>query len=84
MEERSRALNSRLISSLNARQSELKERVAGLGATLRALSPEAVFQRGFSLTLDSEGNPITDATSVESGDRVLTRLARGQFESVAE
>lgn len=52
-----------------------------LAAKLEALSPLSVLARGYSLTFDTDGKLLRDAAAVHRGDRVRTRLARGEFES---
>lgn len=74
----------RLDSTLSGRQGEMVERLARLGDSLRTLSPEGVLRRGFSMTLDGDGNAITNVEQVKEGDRVRTRLAAGEFVSVVE
>lgn len=51
---------------------------------LRSLSPEAVLQRGYSMTLDEKGKLITSTDQVKSGDKLRTRLSDGEVSSVAE
>lgn len=55
--------------------------VERLGAQLRALNPLAVLERGYSLTRLSSGAVVRRAADVCRGDRVLTMLAHGGFES---
>ncbi len=51
---------------------------------LEALSPEAVLQRGFSITLRSDGSVLRRAGEAQVGERVYTRLAEGAVESVVQ
>ena len=60
---------SRQRDSLTARESLLK-----------ALSPEATLQRGYSITLH-DGRAVTDASVLPPGARLTTRVARGSFTS---
>jgi exodeoxyribonuclease VII large subunit len=55
--------------------------LAGLQGSLRSLDPTAVLERGYSITRNARGEVLRDAASVGEGERVQTRLARGQFES---
>ena len=49
---------------------------------LESLSPLAVLRRGYSLTTRADSNqPLTDARSLNPGERVRTRLAMGEFTS---
>ena len=52
-----------------------------LRASIRALSPDSVLERGYSMTLDEEGKPVKDASQVEVGTLLKTRLKRGIIES---
>jgi exodeoxyribonuclease VII large subunit len=56
------------------------ERSRGL---LRALGPEAAFARGFSITLDVHGRPVSSAAKVAPGDELRTVVADGEVRSVA-
>ena len=61
-----------------AKKAELEKR-------LEAVSPQQVLRRGYSMTFGKrDGKLIRSATSVKPGDRLLTRFADGQVESVAE
>ncbi len=56
-------------------------RLAGLQASLRSLGPEAVLERGYSITYGPSGKVLRDAAPLRAGDRLSTRLARGSVES---
>jgi exodeoxyribonuclease VII large subunit len=52
---------------------------------LEALSPLAVLERGYSITMDgATGAVLTDPVSVRPGQRLRTRLARGTVTSTAD
>jgi exodeoxyribonuclease VII large subunit len=55
--------------------------VRQLSASLLSLDPAAVLQRGYSITTDAGGAVLRDASGVRAGDRLKTRLARGEIES---
>ena len=63
-------------------------RINALQASLRALSPLAVLERGYAILTDEAGRACTDAASVNPDDRLNARLARGNLkvrvESVSE
>ncbi len=48
---------------------------------LRALSPLCVLDRGYSLTRTADGMIVRAPEDVGPGDRIRTRVARGEFES---
>lgn len=51
---------------------------------LEAIGPAKTLKRGFSMTLDDAGEPVFDATKLKSGQRIKTRLAKGEVSSVVE
>ncbi|MGE5234794.1 MAG: exodeoxyribonuclease VII large subunit [Acidobacteriota bacterium] len=71
--------SERLRGLVQRRQLELEGRERALGA----LSPEAVLQRGYSITTrEGETTPLRDAGRLTAGERLVTRLARGQVRSL--
>jgi exodeoxyribonuclease VII large subunit len=68
-----------------ARETERRRlAVDRVNASLRALSPLAVLERGFSLTRDAAGTIIRDPERVRVGDRLQTVLAGGRIQSIVE
>jgi exodeoxyribonuclease VII large subunit len=62
-----------------------KGRVEAMERELRALSPDSVLKRGFSMTtLKKDGAVVRSAQQVKGGETLVTRLADGTIESVAE
>jgi exodeoxyribonuclease VII large subunit len=47
-------------------------------ASLEALSPVAILNRGYALVFDAKGRLVKDASRVKAGDEVSARLARGR------
>jgi len=77
-------LRRRLASGVRAGLLAQKARLARLHDRLRLLSPEAVLERGYSITLDAaSGAVVRDAASVQPGQRIISRLATGQVTSTA-
>ncbi len=57
-----------------------KEKLAGTARAISALSPLGVLARGYSLTQKTETHrPLTEATSVQPGDRIITTLQNGKL-----
>lgn len=54
------------------------DRLAAGAARLEAVSPLAVLGRGYSLTQTEGGAVVRDAAALKPGDRVRTRLLRGE------
>lgn len=61
-----------------------RERLGLVAASLDALSPLAVLQRGYAIAQDASGKPLRDAASVSVGDEVTVRLAKGQLNTRVE
>ncbi|MGA1670440.1 MAG: exodeoxyribonuclease VII large subunit, partial [Candidatus Nanopelagicaceae bacterium] len=51
--------------------------VAGFVSQLRALSPFAVLERGYSVALHQDGRIIKDASELDLGDLLAVRFAKG-------
>jgi exodeoxyribonuclease VII large subunit len=73
---------------LIAAQSSLKIRAARLDAfdrQLQALSPQAVLNRGYTITsIKKTGQILRSSTAAKTGDRLLTRFADGETESIVQ
>lgn len=59
-------------------------RVESASRTLEAIGPLAVLQRGYSITLNSDGSAIRSAQSLRIGQSIETVLADGQIRSVVD
>lgn len=64
-----------------ARLREARERLGLAAASLDALSPLAVLQRGYAIAEDASGKLLRDAATVSEGDEVGVRLAKGKFDA---
>jgi len=63
-----------------AKQMEEAEKRLGLAAaSLDALSPLAVLQRGYAIAQRDDGRLLRDAKSISVGDSIRVRLAKGRF-----
>jgi exodeoxyribonuclease VII large subunit len=58
--------------------------VESLGRLAASLSPDTILRRGFSVTRAADGSLLRDAGRLRAGDRVVTRLAAGEFSSRVE
>ena len=61
--------------------SHYKELLAHKKVALEALNPDNVISRGFSLTVDEEGKPVSDIKAVKKGQRIRTILKDGIINS---
>ncbi len=71
-------------SATDRRITSAKEELDQLHHLMESLSPFSILNRGFSMTLDSDGKPITDSAKVNSGETIITQLAKGKLSSKIE
>lgn len=69
--------NSAVRAAIDEKDEKLKIRMASLDA----LSPLSVLNRGFSITENEKGEILLDAEKVKADDKVKIRLARGRIEA---
>ena len=74
LEIRLASATARLFEQMHSQIRLAEARLANLGHT-------KVLARGYSLTLNSEGKILRDASGVAVGERIVTTLAKGQIES---
>ncbi|HEY7241597.1 MAG TPA: exodeoxyribonuclease VII large subunit [Burkholderiales bacterium] len=74
-------LNARLGFALLHRLRAGEAKLARLQAGLVGLDPQAVLNRGYSITYSDSGAVLRDAAAARPGERLRTRLARGEVES---
>lgn len=68
---------SRLAFAAKGLAQESKSRLAGLSASLIALDPTAILQRGYAIVTDGAGKPVMDADAVRDGELLSAQLAKG-------
>jgi exodeoxyribonuclease VII large subunit len=66
-------------AAISARLEDARGRLSITMASLDALSPLAVLQRGYALAQDERGRLLTDVSAVRPGDQLQIRLARGRI-----
>ena len=69
---------------MEIRLQQARERLGLAVASLDALSPLAVLQRGYAIAQDASGRLLRDAQSVVVGDEVRVRLAKGRLNARVE
>jgi exodeoxyribonuclease VII large subunit len=74
-------LKARLAFAFSHKVHRCQAHLAELHATLKSMDPTAVLARGYSITYRSSGEVLRDSSAVQAGERVKTRLARGEIES---
>ena len=73
------AASSACDGAIETKLHEARERLALAAASLDALSPLGVLQRGYAIAQDASGKLVRDATSVAPGDELSVRLAKGKL-----
>jgi exodeoxyribonuclease VII large subunit len=74
-------LATRLALAAARRMDFFDAQIARLKASLGSLNPEAVLERGYSLTRTAHGEVVRNAAKVQVGERLTTTLAKGWLES---
>ncbi len=78
-------LSDRSSRALTRTLDDRRHRLARLAASLEALSPLGVLARGYSVTFLADGKTLLRSPGdVQSGDRIVTRLAGGSLGSRVE
>lgn len=71
-------------ASMGAHLEAARARLGLAAASLDALSPLAVLQRGYSITETAAGQLLRDASAVSPGDKIGVRLSRGRIAARVE
>lgn len=74
-------LEAALPTTMRRRLTAARELLDSSERELDALSPQRVLDRGFSYTLDPDGNLLRQPNQVKPGDLLTTRLSDGQVQS---
>ena len=74
-------LNQRVPMLLERRLLAENHRLQLMEEKLKALDPQLLLKRGYSITLHN-GRAVKDATALKAGDEIETRLANGAIHSV--
>ena len=69
---------SKLATAANARLLASRAALDRRMASLEALSPVAILNRGYALVFDANGRLVKDAARLQAGDELSARLARGR------
>src|SRR5262249_13850279 len=73
------AVTETLVHSTRVSVAGSQMRLEKLSATLDALSPVKILDRGYALVFDAGGALVKDAGKLKPGERVSARLAKGGF-----
>ena len=78
------SLANRLQRSIDVRLNQSRQELENISGKLGAISPLQVLSRGYSITSDLDGIPITTCQSLQVGDKIRTELADGKILSSIE
>lgn len=70
--------------AMQAKLEQSRQALVQQSRNLNTVSPLATLSRGYSITLDDNGNVLRDANAVKAGDRLRTRLHEGELISIVE
>lgn len=73
-------LGKRVDVALRSRLQRECQHLCLLEQQVKSASPELLLQRGYSITL-KDGRVVVDASQLQAGDEVVTRVAKGEFKS---
>ncbi len=76
--QRLEALMANLAAAAHTRLLERRGALERRAASLAALSPVAILNRGYALVFDAKGKLVKDAAQFEAGDEMSARLSRGR------
>jgi exodeoxyribonuclease VII large subunit len=76
------ALIVRLADRFTRAFDQRRQRLQRAADHLRLLSPQATLARGYTITTHPDGRVVTTAAAVQAGERLRTRTAKGEFDSV--
>jgi len=78
-------LDAAAVRAIRRRLTACRDHITAIAYRADALSPLAVLGRGYSLTTrERDGRLLRSAADIQAGDRILTRLLRGQIRSIVE
>jgi exodeoxyribonuclease VII large subunit len=74
----------RLRQYMEHRLVRLEDRLLARTDLLRHLGPDSILSRGFSYTMTTDGKRLRDAKEIKKGDKLVTKLQRGEVTSIVE
>ncbi len=84
LHERLSLLRQKLDQQIQQKLRDSHQALGKAAAILDSVNPLSILQRGYSVTSSSDGKIINNTESVSVGDRINTRLAQGNIESVVQ
>ena len=78
------SLATRLQRCIADRMQQSRQQLENTSGKLDAISPLQVLKRGYSITSDSDGTPVTSCQPLQVGDKIQTEFASGRITSSVE
>jgi exodeoxyribonuclease VII large subunit len=78
-EQRLQLLTSQMQHRVQTKLEKTRARLERLASTLNAVSPLNTLARGYSITSDSQGRTLSEASQAAKGDAITSRLHRGRL-----
>jgi exodeoxyribonuclease VII large subunit len=78
------ALGDRLTRAGGLAIRETRSRLESAHRQLLAVGPQGVLERGYSCTMTEDGRALRSASEARAGERLHTRLAKGEVRSIVE
>lgn len=72
-------LKQEMTKAQKFRLKDLREKVVSLENRLKALNPEAILRRGYTMILDDKGHSVTKRTDAQAKQRLSIRFADGEL-----
>lgn len=76
--DRATGLSGRLLNAATSSTLAERRRLGSLADRLRALSPRAVMERGYTLVRGADGRLVRGVDALTAGDRITVEFARGE------
>ena len=77
-------LDNRLENATQSLITRSNERCEKAAVAIKALGPDSVLDRGFSLTQSKDGKLITSIKNINSGDKLETRVSDGTIKTTVD
>lgn len=74
-------LSSRINSATDRILMREKNLLTGFGSILKSTNPTNVLERGYSMTVNQKGNPVTSVVGLKAGDSLTVVLKDGQVQT---
>ena len=78
------AVSRRLAPAGQRRLADLSQRLTSSSRIMDSMSYERVLERGYAVVINSEGKPVSKASSLKAGEQVTTKFHDGERQMVVD